>query len=548
MFSVFSHRRSSYVAHGEGCYDSDDSGMSDFINDDDDDDNDESTVESDSSCDSKKKDSGICSTKRNKKGRKKKLALDSSEEQENSLSEDDDVPLSVVRNKNTSDQKSTPKTTSINASDSDESFSPRNKSTKRRKVLMCSDSDDNDRQSAKPHIINTEKKNVSDVGEKSDSGDLLTYKNSKLVKPSVLLRPRSKRVQNLTQQHEDKNRKMLDTLRKKRQTAKLDPKERIAMKQLPGNDSDGSFSSFSSSEGEHNPFQEAEEVFAQHSSELEEDDDDRDFIVNDEQSSDEGLNSDGASQFLKLLDTFTGKQKDEFNGIKTAPHNTEETIFKRRLKRRKKRKERKASKWRRIKMEDDSEDSDVANVIDLCHRNPSLHVAVLKNDILLVEKLIKEDPDCVYELGNRKRTALHLAALGDRVEFVKLLLDHGADRTALDCYHLPAIAYAMDGHPDCVRLLLDHANVKSVSKSMRNNLQGMTLLHFAVGEKRDGLDCDNRARCLELLSSKDKKICSKLLEERDARTFAPVVAAVYSGQHKVQGKKRNVCILKFKMY
>ena len=560
--SVFSYRRSSYVSRGEGRYDSDDSGMSDFIIDDDDDDDDdgddddddesaESTVESDYSHECNKKDSGICSV-----GHIKKRAVFSSEEHEKSLSEndddddDDEVPLSNIRKK-TSRKKSTSNAPAANASDSDESLTPRNKTRKkRRKIIKCSDSDEDMGDSTKPELAKQDKslhsprKKFTDGSENSNSTYSST-ENSKLDKQAVPLRPRSRRVQNLTQQQEDKNRKMFGTFLKKRQTAKLDPKERLARKQLPGNDSDKfSSSSSSSSEEERDPLLEAESIFAQHSSELEEDEDDRNFIVDDEQSSDEGLNSDGASQFLKLLDTFAGKQKDEnVNGFKTL---SEETNFKRkRRKRMKKRKERKASKWRRIKMEDDSEDSDVNNAVaDMGHRHPPLHVAVLENDIVSVNKLIKEDPDCVYELGYRKRTALHLATLEDRVELVKLLLEHGADRTALDCYHLPAIAYAMDGHPDCVRLLLDHANVKSISKSMRKNLQEMNLLHFAIGEKRDGLEVENRARCLELLFSKDKKTCVRLLDERDARMFVPLVAAVFVGQYKVGTKILYVIILK----
>ncbi len=185
-------------------------------------------------------------------------------------------------------------------------------------------------------------------------------------------------------------------------------------------------------------------------------------------------------------------------------------------------------------MEDDSEDSDVNDeASDMCNRHPPLHVAVLENDVPLVNKLIKEDPDCVYEIGYRKRTALHLAALEGKVEVVKLLLNHGADRTAVDCYHLPAIAYALDGHPECVQLLLNHTNIKNISRSMAKNLQEMNLLHFAIGETRDGLNCHDRAKCLELLFSKDKKFCTKLLGDSDARHFLPLVAAVFAGQHEV---------------
>ena len=532
FFITCSYRRSSYVSRGERCYDSDDSGMSDFIVDDDDG-SAESSLESDCS-ECNKKDSGICSTGNDQKGYKKKRVEESSSENGND-DDDDDVPLSSLIKKKKSQRSLSQTITATNGGDSDESFTTTKSKTgnKRRKVIQCSDSDEDTGQC----ISQPQRNGVNENSENSDGSDSLHgTKQSKLYEASAPLRPRSRRVRNLTQQTEDKHRRMFGTLLKKRQTAKLDPKERLERKQLSGSDGDKtSSSSLSSSEGECDPLQEAEAIFM-HSSELEEDDDDRDFIDDDEQSSDDGLNCDGASQFLKLLDTFTGKPKDEdVNGLKTVSFDTENTRLKRMQQRRKKRKERKMSKWRRIKMEDDSEESDTINTVtDTSGRHPPLHLAVLENDFESVSKLLKEDPDCVYELGYRKRTALHLAALEDRVDLVKLLLENGGDRTALDCYYLPAIAYAADGHPDCVQLLLDHMNVKNVSRSMRNNPQGMNLLHFAVGEKRDGLECDDRARCLELLFSQDKQVCSKLLEERDARTFTPLVAAVYAGQYKVR--------------
>lgn len=503
--------------------------MSDFINDDeeddDDDDNTESSTESDSSCDSKKKDSGVCSVQFNKEGRKKKRTVASSDDDD----DDDDVPLSEVVVKNTSKQKMTPNVDDPNSSDSDERFTPKLKTgKKRRKVIKCSESDE-DSQSAKQE---TKSKVLNDRGANSESDDEIT-KDSPC--KSTSLRPRSRRLQKLTQKQEDKHQKMFSTLLKKRQTAKLDPKERHAKKQLLRDSDETSSSDLSSSEDDQDPLKEAAACFEQHSSELEEDDDDRDFIVDDGESSDEGMNSDGASQFLKLLDTFTGKQQDEgVHGEKNVPNDNEDTYYKRQRKKRKKKKDRKASKWRRIKMEDDSEDSDVNDAAsDMCNRHPPLHVAVLENDVPLVNKLIKEDPDCVYEIGYRKRTALHLAALEGKMEVVKLLLYHGADRTAVDCYQLPAIAYALDGHPECVQLLLNHSNIKNISKSMAKNLQEMNLLHFAIGETRDGLNCHDRAKCLELLFSKDKKFCIKMLGDSDARHFVPLVAAVFAGQHEV---------------
>ena len=526
MCSVFACRRSSYVSRGESRYDSDDSGMSDFINDDseeDEEDDTDSSDKSDQSGGSNKKDSGICSAEINKKRRKKGAVLSSDEEnKELCESNNDSVPK----------KKMTPSAADTTGSESEEEFTPKLKTAnKRRKIIQCSESDE-EGQSAKQEIT---LKDVHDERNNSDTDDELS-KNSPA--KSVSLRPRSRRLQHLSQKHEDKHRKTFNSLLKKRQTAKLDPKERHAKKQLSNYSDESENSDASSSEEEVDCLKEAEACFEMHSSELEEDDDDRDFIVKGGETSDEGMNSDGASQFLKLLDTFTGKQQEEevtCNGMKDVPYSSEDTQFRRRRKRRKRKKERKASKWRRIKMEDESDDTDANDtaVSDVCNRYPPLHAAVLENDVPLVHKLIKEDPDCVYEIGYRKRTALHLAALEGRVELVKLLLDRGADRTAVDCYHLPAIAYALDGHPECVQLLLDHSNIKNINKSLTNNLQEMNLLHFAIGETRDGLNCHNRARCLELLFSKDKKTSTKLLGQSDVRKFFPLAAAVFAGQHEV---------------
>ena len=529
------------MSRGEGRYQSDDSGMSDFINDDDDDEDeeDQSSMESDQSSIRGKKDSGICSVKEKFIKRKKKRVVESSEEENG----DDNVPLSKLIDNNTSRNERTKNLADPNSSESDESFTPKLKTnSKRRKLIQCSDSGED------IPSVREENKIKGDNNRSDDSEtDDISVKNSPC--KSETLRPRSQRLKNLTQKQEDKNVKMFGGLLKKRQSAKLDPKERLARKHLASDSGESASSDVSthSSEDDCDPLKEAAACFALLSSELEEDDDDRAFIVNDGQTSDEGMNSDGASQFLKLLDTFTGKQQDgDANRMQDLPCNPEENHFKRRQKRRRKKKERKASKWKRIKMEVDSEDCEVNNVVSaIPNRRPPLHVAILENDFPLVNKLTEENPDCIYEIGYRKRTALHLAALEGKVELVKLLLKHGADRTALDCYHLPAVAYALDGHPECVQLLLDHANIKNISKSMRENQQGMNLLHFAVGEGRDGLDCLDRAKCLELLFSKDKKTCTKLLGDSNVRKFVPLVAAVHAGQHEVGNTHCSLDKLKF---
>ena len=505
---VVSCRHTTYVNRDE-IVDSDDSGMSDFINDEESSNDSESMSENDNS-EAANKDYERSDT--NSPG-KESIEVSYLEENDNGK-HSSDSSLSSRRNKSTS---------------SDEGMKKRVKRRKIKKVIQCSDSDEgmyktiNKKQENKSFGL-VENNGVND-SEGSDSSE-----NSELKEENTPLRPRSRRLKNIIQQRKHKHHEMFDTLLKKRQAAKLDPKERLACKQVAGDKNSDRTSS--SSEIESDAIKEAEAIFLC-TSEL--DDDDRDFIDDDEQSCDDGLNSDVVSEFLKLLDTFTVNPKNGGgSSVSKTSQVTGHSRYKRRRQWRRRKTERKVSQWRRIKMEAESEDSEDGNDdTEIGRRHPPLHVAVIENDFESVKELIKKDSDCVYELGYQKRTALHLAALEGRVDLVKLLLNHGADRTALDCYHLPAIAYAADGHLDCLRLLLDHANIKSICKRMRHNPQGMNLLHFAIGENREVLECENKAKCLELLFSQDKIACSKLLEERDARAFSPLVAAIYAGQHKV---------------
>ena len=534
------------MSRGEGGYDSDDSGMSDFINDDDDDgeDEEESTAESNQSSDSGKKDSGICRVKESKKERKKKRILDSSEEEKETKTEEKRKILL-----DSSEEEKDHNVEAVNNPNFVESnrgiVNKRKTKNKRRKLNKFSDSDEDNSSGNKRN----ESKESNDSSEDSETDNICS---SESPHKAEILRPRSQRVKRLIQKQEVKNHKMFGGLLKKRQKAKLDPKERLAKRLLTEDDDDGDLLSSddlsssdsctptSSAHNDQDPLKVAAACFAQLSNEIDEDEDgdDRDFIVKDVETSDEGMNSDGASQFLKLLDTFAGKQHDKDDNGTQNQDTTGICVggnpFSSRRKRRKKKTVKKEPTWKRIKIEDDSDNSANDDTTDtMSSRYQPLHIAILEHDVPLVNKLIKEDSDCVYEIAFRKRTALHLAALEGQVELVKLLLKHGADQTALDYYHLPALAYALDGHPECVQLLLGHANIKNISKSIRTNKQEMNLLHFAVGEGRDGCNCYDRAKCLELLFHEDKKICTRLLSLSDVRKFVPLVAAVYAGQHEV---------------
>ena len=509
MFFI-SPRRTTYVNRDE-VVDSDDSGMSDFINDDDNSNDSAESMSENNNSETSNKDQGTSDTN---SPRKESIEGSCSEGSVN-RKQSSDSSLSSRKNKSTS---------------SDEGMKKRVKRQKRKKVIQSSDSDEGtnsaiNQKKEKKSFALVENNGVSD-NEGSDSSE-----SSELKQENAYLRPKSRRLKNITEQRKQKHHERFGRLLKKRQAAKMDPKERLAHNQAAGSEKSDTISS---SESENDPIKEAQAIFLR-TSELEEDDHDRDFIDDDEQSCDDGLNSEAVSDFLKLLDTFTANPKNGGGScVNRRSRVTGHSQYKRRRHWWRKKAERKVSQWRRIKMEAENEDSEDDNEgTEIGHRYPPVHVAVLENDYGSVKELITEDSDCVCEVGYRKRTALHLAALEGRVDLVKLLLNHGADHTALDCYHLPAIAYAADGHPDCLKLLLDDANINSICKRMRRNPQRMNLLHFAIGENREVLECDNRAKCLELLFSQDKVACSKLLEERDAGGFSPLVAAIYAGQHKV---------------
>ena len=511
LLVFISPRRTTYVNRDE-VVDSDDSGMSDFIIDDDNLNDSAESMSENNNSETSNRDHGTSDTN---SPRKESIQGSCSEGSDN-RKQCSDSSLSSTKNKSIS---------------SDEGMKKRVKRRKRKKVIQSSDSDEgtnsaiNQKQEEKSFAL-VENNGVSD-NEGSDSSE-----NSELKQENAYLRPKSRRLKNITEQRKQKHHERFGRLLKKRQAAKMDPKERLARNQAAG--SEKSDTILPSSESENDPVKEAEAIFLR-TSELEEDDHDRDFIDDDEQSCDDGLNSEAVSEFLKLLDTLTANPKNGGgSSVNRRSRVRGHSHYKRRRQWRRKKAERKVSQWRRIKMEAESEDSEDGNEgTEIGHRYPPVHVAILENDFGSVKELITEDSDCVCEVGYRKRTALHLAALEGRVDLVKLLLNHGADNTALDCYHLPAIAYAADGQPDCLKLLLDDANIKSICKRMRRNPQGMNLLHFAIGENREVLECENRAKCLELLFSQDKVACSKLLEERDAGGFSPLVAAIYAGQHKV---------------
>ncbi|XP_067020326.1 DNA polymerase III PolC-type-like isoform X2 [Acropora muricata] len=148
---------------------------------------------------------------------------------------------------------------------------------------------------------------------------------------------------------------------------------------------------------------------------------------------------------------------------------TEHSLYKRQHQWRRKKTERKVPQRQRIKnLESESENGeDVDDDSEISDRNPPLDVDIIENDFGTVKELIKEDSNSIYELGYRKRTALHLAALegftplmyackSGNPQCVKTLLENGASVNFSDSHGTSSLHLAaMSGDTECVQLLLN---------------------------------------------------------------------------------------------
>ena len=265
---------------------------------------------------------------------------------------------------------------------------------------------------------------------------------------------------------------------------------------------------------------------------------DKDFVVSDNEVTEEEIISDQELdiKFLKFINSHSQTKDDEVETTSPTSGFSVQT-------KRKGRKIRNSlPKWRRINIRvdsDDSSDSETKLKEDNdqdCH----LHDAVTQNDIDSVKKLLQKNPKAIFTVGHRRRLVLHLAALNGNPEMVELLIKSKAECEVLDKYDFPPIAYAANGHSECLKIFLRHTNIKQVNNELIQTPSKMSLLHFAVGETKMGTECTERGRCLELLFAHDKNLCKRMLEHRDARHRTPLQAAVFASQHQVISKHHSL--------
>lgn len=150
--------------------------------------------------------------------------------------------------------------------------------------------------------------------------------------------------------------------------------------------------------------------------------------------------------------------------------------------------------------------------------------AVQKNDIATVRKLIAQGVN-VSELDENQDAPLIMAAYKGHTEIVKLLLEAGADVTAVDpgmkATALHAAAYA--GHADAARLLIEY----HIDIDKQGPYNGYTALHDAIWQNnvetaevliRAGADLSLESHSgqtpLEFAKSKSHSRIVTLIEQR----------------------------------
>lgn len=513
-----------------------DSSFSDFI---DDDENQVEESEDSTSDASSSSSSGKDFKTKLLKRRKKNISSDSDSDEIKSKRKGN-----KSKGKSFQTKKNNTKSKKINGKKKTKTTRTRSRKVSRRKRTIVSDesesgktSDDDDDDNVPLSTVrnripnNTKKKNVlsnsseSEVEEDAVQDDDSNYEEGE--KSFTKLkdhpsRPRSTRRMKLIQKQQESRDKKYGAFLKRRDVAKLgtkDPKmenpNQVSKEKINNSD-----------EG----LQALKELIENCS---ESDEDDKEFVVSDNEVSEEEMISDQELdiKFLKFINDHSQTTEDNESETLNSPTSgfSVQTRRKGRIFRNS------SSKWRRINTRvesDDTSDSETKVKDDYDH-HCSLHTAVNQNDTDLVKKLLQQEPSAVYNIGYRKRSVLHLAALNGNPEMVQLLIKMKAECEVLDKYDFPPIAYAANGHSECLKIFLRHTDIKQVNSELIQTPSKMSLLHFAVGETRMGTECTERGKCLELLFANDKDLCTRMLQHRDARRRTPLQAAVFASQHQV---------------
>lgn len=157
----------------------------------------------------------------------------------------------------------------------------------------------------------------------------------------------------------------------------------------------------------------------------------------------------------------------------------------------------------------------------------AIFYSVKRNDLKVIEFLVKEVKVNINHREYQMRTPLYLAAFEGYVDVIEFLYDNGADPelcSKLDRTPLSKACYL--GNVEAVKFLLS----KKVDILKRDN-KGRTALHNAVwgieggrqGKRRGSIILEDSPECAELIIQ-----AGHPLEFKDADGFTPLFSAVSS--------------------
>ena len=253
------------------------------------------------------------------------------------------------------------------------------------------------------------------------------------------------------------------------------------------------------------------------SSLLKERDSDREFIVDDHLSDGD---SGGVTESFKHL-----------QGAKDTAVNSNDLIQS---------PKKKLDHFQRVYSLPDSEESD-SEISSYSPGMVAIYNAVKENNMKGVRAVIESNPGVVHELGSKRQSLLHTAAVCGYPEITQLLVDFGSDKWALDALSLPPIGYALlYSHVECLKILLKQTVLNNVDKILKDHYN-LSLLHFVVygsfvlqGFKYPSISSSSRIDSLQVLFQHNKLFCLSLMESKDSRGLTPLAAAICAGQHQVR--------------
>lgn len=146
-------------------------------------------------------------------------------------------------------------------------------------------------------------------------------------------------------------------------------------------------------------------------------------------------------------------------------------------------------------------------------RAQSIHTAALQGMVLAVQQMLHDEKELVNARDEHRRTPLHMAALGDHLEVVKLLLENGADVNSKDEKNeTPLWLAAWHGYSDVLNYLI--AKGGDINAKGGHGFSALHIAVFAGQLKSSEILLDNGANINETDEAGRKPLDLAMLQQR----------------------------------